>query len=448
MGSTTHLAVIASTNNQTSYASSSFTPTAGRLITVAFSPGNLVATTGFAVTASANGLTFVEDTRARSQRANVDDVRFFVAQQLTPGSPVAMTVTVAAGGTAQGMIAFIAETDGMVRVGLSAVRGAAGGNQALGVTPSATMGAAALTANPVLTYVWNATSPSGVTQPTSFTSGVVDQGYATPTRGGRYAFRNTGHTSATVSWGSTSASASANIAVELDTSAAPLVLVVDKARASSRAGQPALGQHTALTVDKARALARAAEALLTEVSSLVVDKSRALARSSTPQLTQHSETAVLGARGETRIGSPGVAQRSVLTAYKARAATRAGRPLLKLITPGALTVNGVRAASRAGRPQLVQRSVMQVAGARSESHVGEVDLEQHTELAVDRVRAATRAPDVLVSIVLQLLLNGARAPTRAARVDLGITTPVSRTYVVPHEIRTSVVPHEIRTTRA
>lgn len=218
MASVTHQAVIASTTNASSYTSSSFTPPASELLVVAFSPGSLVGTSP-TVTASANSITFTEVTGAFVIRSSVDDARLFVANQLLPGSPAAMTITASPGGSASGLIGFVASVSSLTRVGLAAVRGAAGGNNASTFTPAVTMAQAALTGNPVLAFVWNATNTSGITIPTNFTSGVADQGYATPTRGGRYAFRNSGHTSATVTWGSTSATASANIAVELDTTA-------------------------------------------------------------------------------------------------------------------------------------------------------------------------------------------------------------------------------------
>jgi hypothetical protein len=216
----THRAVINTTTNASSYASGSFTPAQDDLLVVAFSPGALLGTSP-GVTGSANGITFVEVTAAAAVRASVDDVRLFVAQQLVPASPASMTVTASPGGSASGMNGWVVSVAGLTRTGLAAVRGAAGANNASGVTPTVTMAQAALTGNPVLAFAWNATNTSGLTLPASFTSGSADVGYATPTRGGRYGFRNSGHTSDTVTWGATSATASANIATELDTSAAP-----------------------------------------------------------------------------------------------------------------------------------------------------------------------------------------------------------------------------------
>lgn len=215
MGTTTHQAQIASTSNAQTFASSAFTPTAGDVVIVGFSPSVVTATTGFNCTASANSLTFFEVPAARTQRASVDDVRLFISTTV-PASPVSMTVTADAGIAANGAVAFIATVSGLTRSGLSAIRNAAGNATALGVAPAATLAAAALTGNVVVSFVFNATSPSGVTIPTSFTAAGTDTGYATPTRGGRYAYRNSGHTSATVTWGSTSATAAASMVVELD----------------------------------------------------------------------------------------------------------------------------------------------------------------------------------------------------------------------------------------
>lgn len=220
MATTTHLTTVADVNDLSTYASGSFTPTAGDLLVVAFSGSGVTGVSGSAtVTASANGLTF---TRIRTAtRASVDDAHLFVANQLVPASPVAMTVSIAPGAAATGCIGWVHGIAGLTRTGTAAVRGSAGGPNAAAVAPTSSLPAAALSANLVTTYMWNATNPAGMTPPTSFTEPVTDVGYATPVRGGSYAIRASGHTAAAVTWGSTSATASVNIAAEFDTSAAP-----------------------------------------------------------------------------------------------------------------------------------------------------------------------------------------------------------------------------------
>lgn len=220
MATSTHLATVANINDLSTYPSGSFTPTAGDLLVVAFSGSGATGVSGSAaVTASANGITF---TRIRTAtRASVDDAHLFVADQLVPASPVAMTVSMLPGAAATGCIGWVHGLTGVTRVGAAAVRGSAGAANAAAVAPTSSLPAAALTANLVATYTWNATNPAGMTPPTSFTEPVADVGFATPVRGGSYAVRASGHTAAAVTWGSTSATASVNIAAEFDVSAAP-----------------------------------------------------------------------------------------------------------------------------------------------------------------------------------------------------------------------------------
>lgn len=220
MATSTHLATVADVNDLSTYTSASFTPAASALLVVGFMGSGVSGVSGSAaVTSSANGITF---SRIRTAtRASVDDVHLFVADQLVPASPVAMTVSMAPGAAATGCIGWVHAIVGLTRAGATAVRGSAGSANAAAVAPTSSLPAAALTANLVATYTWNATNPAGMTPPTSFTEPVIDVGYATPVRGGSYAVRASGHTAAAVTWGSTSATASANIAVEFDTSAAP-----------------------------------------------------------------------------------------------------------------------------------------------------------------------------------------------------------------------------------
>ena len=213
MATTTHRATINSTTNASSYASASFTPTAGDLLVLLASPSGVTA--AGSATASANGITFTRLT-ATATRASVDVVEMFVANQLVPASPSAMTVTYATGAAATGAIGFVTSIAGMLAAGPAVVRQQVGSNQAAGATPAITFGGVCLTGNTVVAACFNATSPATLTPPTSFTER-ADVGYATPTRGGESVTRNSGHTSATVTWASTSATACATVGIELDT---------------------------------------------------------------------------------------------------------------------------------------------------------------------------------------------------------------------------------------
>lgn len=150
-------------------------------------------------------------------------VYLFVANQLA--TAVSQTCTFNTPNDVNtGCIVFVARVAGMTRTGLSgAVRQAAIQNTGTaGTTPAPVLGVAALTGNPCLGCVVNATNPAGMTQPSGWAEGTADLGYATPASGGEYAFINSGFTGTTVTWGSTSASIFGAIVVELDASAPPV----------------------------------------------------------------------------------------------------------------------------------------------------------------------------------------------------------------------------------
>jgi hypothetical protein len=214
---TVRVAGTVDTSNVSTYASAAFTPAAGELLVVM---ANVTASIAAATcVASANGLTF---TRVLSQdNAPVTGLLYlFVADQLVPASPVSMTVTVDVTGDAgTGSIISVAGISGVTRAGLSAIRQATGARGAAGGTPAVTMPAAALSANATLGFAQNSLSPAGLTPTTFFTEG-GDVGYATPTTGQEWQYRNSGHASATLTWGSTSSTAWGAIVFEVDTSAA------------------------------------------------------------------------------------------------------------------------------------------------------------------------------------------------------------------------------------
>lgn len=259
MATVTLLATINTSTGSGPYTSGSFTPTGGGLLVLSGMASGV--TTAGTPTASANGLTFARDTNADALRASVDGHFSWVAEQATPGSPSSMTISYNPGGGPTGSIVFIYEVTGLTRVGLIAIRQADGSNGASGGTPSGTFDAAALTGNPIIGTVINATNPAGLTIPGSFAAEDADVGYNTPSRGGHAVHRNSGHTSATVTWGSTSASAwSVNI-LELDTSAPPAVTgtgaVTAPAATASGAGGVALDGSAAVTSPTADADAAA-----------------------------------------------------------------------------------------------------------------------------------------------------------------------------------------------
>lgn len=223
MATVTHLASsdVAFTTNVATYTSASQTPL-GNALLVVFAMVSDSLTAAPTCTGSANGMTFSRVGISGKPTATGDRVICFISDQLTPGSPVAMTVTVdvTAGDVGSGGIIGIEQVTGMTLTGLAAVRQSQGANGAGSTTPTIVFGSAVLTTNPTLVGMI-ATSGSGTTAPTSFTS-AYDRTYATPTESGKCVFRSSGHTSNTITWGST-ATQHAEFGIELDASAAAVL---------------------------------------------------------------------------------------------------------------------------------------------------------------------------------------------------------------------------------
>ena len=155
--------------------------------------------------------------------ASVNSIYAFVSDQLVSNA-ASQTVTFDPADAANGTIIFVNAVAGMSKSGTAAIRQfAKQDNQAAG-TPAPAFSSNALTENVTLGVVGNATSPAGLTAPTSWTepASTGDLGYSTPTTGGEYVFRNSGFTGTTITWGSASASAFGSIIIELDTSANPI----------------------------------------------------------------------------------------------------------------------------------------------------------------------------------------------------------------------------------
>jgi len=152
------------------------------------------------------------------------------------------TIFTHAPGTTSGGGLQVYSLGGMSLTGSGSVRSSGTqANQASG-TPAPVLSLTPLTANPVLSAVLNGTNPGGITAPTSFTRD-TDAGYNTPTTGGDWASRASGQTNATITWGSSSASAFSSLAVEFDTTVvAPLAPSKLEARAWPYSGWA--GQNT------------------------------------------------------------------------------------------------------------------------------------------------------------------------------------------------------------
>lgn len=179
---------------------------------------------------SSVGTTFTQITTA-VKNASADRLYAYVADTLV-ASATSQTVTVSdAGDASAGTIIYVARVSGMRRLGPIAVRQSAiQSNGAAAGTPAPAFAVAALTENPCLGFVSNGTNPSTFTQPSGWTEGTADLGFATPTTGGEYAFINSGFTGTTVTWGSSSATAFGAIIIELDAAAVIPSLVTARRR--------------------------------------------------------------------------------------------------------------------------------------------------------------------------------------------------------------------------
>lgn len=126
------------------------------------------------------------------------------------------TVFTQAPGTTTGGGLVVVDVQGMGKVGSASFRQSAiQSNQASGGTPAPVLGTTPRSYNPIIGAVFNASNPATLTPRTNYTE-IADLGYNTPATGLEVMYRNSGETSATITWGSTSGSAFASIAVELD----------------------------------------------------------------------------------------------------------------------------------------------------------------------------------------------------------------------------------------
>ena len=218
MASVTHAVATASTTDGSSFTSGAFTPAMDDLLIVLIAASDTVeATGGQTLTSSATRMSFTKvNGTAYSTSANL--VELWVANNLVTDTASQTVTWGCPSDAATGCVIAVARVSGMARCGANAIRqSAVTANGAAGGTPGTTFTAAALTGNVTIGVVGNSTNPATVTEPSGWTE-AVDTGYATPTTGLEYVYRNSGSTATAITWGNkSSASVFGVVSAELDT---------------------------------------------------------------------------------------------------------------------------------------------------------------------------------------------------------------------------------------
>lgn len=195
-----------------------WTPAIGDLIVVFVTKEASTAMVSADLTSNLGGFTYTL-VRTELFRSSLDIFGVFVADQLC-SAITSQTATIGSGSDAgAGSIISVYRISGMSRAGASAIRQQGGqSNQSASTTPAPAFAGAALSANTCIGAVANSTNTAGLTPPSNWSES-QDVGYTTgAVTGLETAFRNSGETGTTITWGSTSASAFASIIIELDTS--------------------------------------------------------------------------------------------------------------------------------------------------------------------------------------------------------------------------------------
>jgi hypothetical protein len=187
------------------------TPNGGDLIVIVTAhTGN----TSAATPTDSQGGTYVTVVNSKKV-ASADTLMIHVRTALIPAA-ISTTFTHDPGASSGGGI-LVLRVGGMARIGSNASRQVGKQENQSAATPAPVFPGAALTGNPVIGAVFNATNPATMTPRSSpaYTE-QGDFGYATPTTGLEYMSINSGETAATITWGSASASAFCSAVVELD----------------------------------------------------------------------------------------------------------------------------------------------------------------------------------------------------------------------------------------
>lgn len=198
------------------------TPAVGDLIVVVAGTSGLAGGTT-AVTDNQGG-TYVQVDQDRTGFSTTGVLTVWIRNSLIE-SAVSTIFTASQGGSTGGGLS-VERVSGMSIVGRDAVRriGVAtwntGGQSTgtAGTTPAPVLGATPLTANTIISAICNGASAAGIVVQRATYTEDFDNAYTTPNTGLEVNHLNSGETSATITYGGTSATAFASVALELDTS--------------------------------------------------------------------------------------------------------------------------------------------------------------------------------------------------------------------------------------
>ena len=187
-------------------------PVAGSLIVVVASSSGLAGGTTSVTDDQSGTYTQVDSDRTGFSTTGVLTV--WVRTALIPTGASTVFTAAQAGSTGGGLAVF--SVAGMVDVGASAVRSNGGQSTGTaGTTPAPVLSQTPLSYNPIITAVSNGTQNGGTTTRDGY-SDVAITGYNTPATGLDICSQDFGETTATITWGGTSATAFASVAIELD----------------------------------------------------------------------------------------------------------------------------------------------------------------------------------------------------------------------------------------
>lgn len=203
--------------NVTSYVGAAFTPAVGDLLVAGVqTSGSAEPAAAGAMTDDQSGTYTLAGTANRS--GNASTIYIFVRDQAV-ASAVAHTQTfTCTGDAATGCLQVPQRVAGMSKYGATAIKQfKANSGIAAGTAPAVTFDAACDTNNPTILVLGTATNPAGMTEPTSWTE-AADIGTGSPAQGLEVAYRDSGHTTGAITYGSTNAGSTGLAAVELDAS--------------------------------------------------------------------------------------------------------------------------------------------------------------------------------------------------------------------------------------